>query len=90
VTANGFYRLYMSGVEMGMEPEPNQAPLSYYDQYEILRRSRELTHRCSPKVDHLGRATMNGHARCPEETVPDLPAVVPARRESRRPPTQLQ
>ena len=55
-----------------------------------LRRSRELTHRCSPKVDHLAGATMNGHARCPEETVPDLPTVVPARRESRRPPTHLR
>jgi hypothetical protein len=40
-------------------------------------------HRCSPEVDHLALATMNGHARCPEETVPDLPTVVPARRESR-------
>jgi hypothetical protein len=45
-----------------------------------LRRSRELTQRSSPEVDHLGGATMNGHARCPEETVPDLPAMVPARR----------
>lgn len=43
-----------------------------------LRRSRELTHRCSPEVDQLAQATMNGHARCPEETLPDLPAVVPA------------
>jgi len=33
---------------------------------------------------------MNGHARCPEEAVPDLPTVVPARRESRRPPTRLR
>jgi transposase len=55
-----------------------------------LRRSRELTRPCSPEVDHLAGATMNGHARCPEETVPELPAVVPARRESRRPSTQLR
>jgi hypothetical protein len=52
-----------------------------------LRRLRRLTHPCSPEVDHVKRVTMGGHARCPEETVPDLPAVVPARRESRRPPT---
>ena len=34
--------------------------------------------------------TMNGHARCPEETMPDLPAMVPPRRESRRPPARLR
>jgi hypothetical protein len=33
---------------------------------------------------------MNGHARRPEETLPDLPTVVPARQTSRQPATRLR
>ena len=42
------------------------------------------------KTDPPSRVTMDGHARSPEETVPDLPAVVPSGPASRRTSARLR